>query len=373
MKKKRLNLNDRILIQENIVKRTKKSETALALNKTISTISREINTHKFAKYIAYKDNPYDCKYFKSCKVCTGKCSNYVQLECTKRDRTIGACNNCEEIRKCNMIHYIYDAKKAQKEYEDTLVTSRAGVDLTREELIDIAHTITPEMKKGHSVYVVLNDHPELKLCPKTLYNYIEMGLFKDWGLDNFTLKRKLQRKQRKTKKLRKRSEPVDYTDRKYEDYLIYKKLNPDKITTEMDTVYNNQSGPYIQTFIFGNTEFMIGILHKEKTADSMSNTLNQFQNILTSKEYNELFSLILTDRGSEFSKPTQFEINMDTGELRTKLFYCDPQMPSQKPHVENNHTILRYILPKKANLSDLTQEKLDLIFSHTLTLIRELI
>ena len=63
----------------------------------------------------------------------------------------------------------------------------------------------------------------------------------------------------------------------------------------MDTVYNNQTGPYIQTFIFENTEFMIGILHTEKTSDSMSESLNKFQDKLSSQEYEQLFSVLLTD------------------------------------------------------------------------------
>ena len=93
----------------------------------------------------------------------------------------------------------------------------------------------------------------------------------------------------------------------------------------MDTVYNNHSGPYIQTFIFENTSFMIGILHKDKTADSMSKSLDKIQDKLSGEEYQKLFSLLLTDRGTEFSKPQQFEINMETGEIRSKIFYCDPQ------------------------------------------------
>lgn len=83
-----------------------------------------------------------------------------------------------------------------------------------------------------------------------------------------TLKRKVRRKISK-KKLKKRKEPANYEGRAYTDYLEYKIQNPNVPTTEMDTVYNNQSGPYIQTFIFENTSFMIGILHKDKTADSM--------------------------------------------------------------------------------------------------------
>lgn len=107
----------------------------------------------------------------------------------------------------------------------------------------------------------------------------------------------------------------------------------------MDTVYNQQTGPYIQTFIFENTSFMIVILHTNKTADSMSNTLNNFQEKLSDEEYQKLFSLLLTDRGTEFGKPQQFEINMNTGEIRSKIFYCDPQ-----------HEIFTFIYGK--NLAD---------------------
>ena len=97
----------------------------------------------------------------------------------------------------------------------------------------------------------------------------------------------------------------------------------------MDTVYNNQTGPYIQTFIFENTEFMIGILHTEKTSDSMSKSLDSFQEILSDKEYEQLFSVLLTDRGTEFIKSQQFEVNIHTGEIRGKIFYCDPMQSSQ--------------------------------------------
>ena len=96
----------------------------------------------------------------------------------------------------------------------------------------------------------------------------------------------------------------------------------------------------------------------------MSKTLNKFQDILSDKEYEKLFSVLLTDRGSEFAKPQQFEINMDTGEIRSKIFYCDPMQSSQKPHVENNHIFIREILPNGQDWSSLTQEKLDLMFSH---------
>ena len=73
---------------------------------------------------------------------------------------------------------------------------------------------------------------------------------------------------------------------------------------------------------------------------------------------------MLTDRETEFEKCELFEVNIETGEIRGNIFYCDPQSPSQKPHVENNHNYVRDILPNSKSLKNLTQEDLNLMFSH---------
>ncbi len=362
----KLNLSQRIKIEEMLNQRHRKFEIVKELDRTQSTIAREIKKHLVVKqHNIYKsDNLFNCKYFVNCKKCTNKCNIFQPISCKDRDRNIGACNNCSKLKSCNLDKYFYIADEAQKKYEYTLRDSRQGVNLSSSELIELAHIICPLIKKGQSIYTILNNHPEIELCEKTIYNYIEMGLFKDWGVTNSTLKRKVKRRISKKYNLKKRKEPTDYEGRTYTDYLEYKKQNPYVPTTEMDTIYNFQSGPYIQTFIFENTSFMIGILHSKKTADSMSEALNKIQEILTDKEYNSLFALLLTDRGTEFAKPQQFEINMKTGEIRSKIFYCDPQQSSQKPHVENNHNFVREILPNGQAWNNLTQEKVNLMFSH---------
>lgn len=363
-KNKQLTFDQRCKIEEMLNKRRRKFEIANELDKSQSTISREINRHKILKhYKPINGNFYNCKFFINCKICTYKCNIYQPISCKERDRNIGACNNCSKLKTCSLDKYFYKADIAQKNYKYLLSDARQGVNLNTSELIELAHIICPLIKKGQSIYTILNNHPEIKFCEKTIYNYIEMGLFKDWGVTNLTLKRKVRRKV-SIKKLKKRKEPENYTGRTYTDYLEYKFQHPNIPTTEMDTVYNNQSGPYLQTFIFENTSFMIGILHKHKTADSMSQSLNNFQDRLTDKEYSKLFSLLLTDRGTEFSKPQQFEVNMSTEEIRSKIFYCDPMQSSQKPHVENNHIFIREILPNGQDWSHLTQEKIDLMFSH---------
>ena len=90
---------------------------------------------------------------------------------------------------------------------------------------------------------------------KLAYLKIESSQILHWK----KIRRRLPNKQ-----LKKRKEPTNYNGRTYTDYLEYKVQNPNITPTEMDTLYRNQTGPYIQTFIFENTEFMIGILHTKK-------------------------------------------------------------------------------------------------------------
>lgn len=360
---KHLSLEDRIKIEEGIIKGLRKFQIAESINKSPSTIAKEIKRNRKLKPSNSFNNTHNnCIHFKDCKVCSYKCSNYEEHPCFRRDRFVGACNNCPNLSKCKLDKYFYKAKTAHGNYLYTLKDSREGVNLTTSELFNIAHTIKPLIEQGQSLYTILENHKELNICPKTLYTYIEMGLFNDWGINNLSLKRKVKRKIR-NKKLKKRSEPVDYTGRKYEDYITFIKENPNIPTTEMDTVYNSQSGPFIQTFIFENTGLMIGRIHSLKNSQSMASSIDYFQEIL-GDDFKKIFSLLLTDRGTEFSKPQLFEINIETGELRSNIFYCDPQTPSQKPHVENNHNFVREILPNGINWHNLTQEKVDLMFSH---------
>lgn len=219
------------------------------------------------------------------------------------------------------------------------------------------------LDQGQSIYQIKSSHPEIKQSIKTLYNYIESDVFKDDGINNFSLKEQVNRKKFKNK-YKKRKEPANYDGHRYKDYLKFKEENPDTPTTEMDTVLNSQSGPYIQTFYFEGSGLMIGFLHQEKTSESMAKTLDSLENLLGHDTYRELFPLILTDRGVEFEKVQLFEFNKNTGEFRTNIFYCDAYQSSQKPHIENTHNYIRDIIPNEVDMSNLTQEDLDLMFSH---------
>lgn len=360
---KHLSLDERKIIQTGIENRSTKKAIADTIGKDPTTIAKEIRKHREL----HPRNMYNyetlCIHIKECKKCYKKCERYEEKQCKLRDKSPGACNKCPKISSCHIDHYFYYANKANDEYLKKLVDSREGINLTITEKKELGNILKPLLDQGQSIYQIKSTHEEIKQCDKTLYNYIESGVFKDEGIDNFSLKEQVQRKQFK-KKYKKRKSSSNYINHTYKDYIKFKEDNSGVKTTEMDTVLNSLSGPYIQTFYFEDTNLMIGFLCKNKTSESMSNTLDILQDKLSVEEFAKLFGLLLTDRGVEFEQVDLFIANKNTGEVRLNIFYCDPYQSSQKPHIENNHNYLRDIITNEMDLSILTQQDLDLAFSH---------
>ncbi|MBP3602524.1 MAG: hypothetical protein J6J79_00065 [Lachnospiraceae bacterium] len=73
--------------------------------------------------------------------------------------------------------------------------------------------------------------------------------------------------------------------------------------------------------------------------------------------------LLLTDNGSEFSKPKALEFDRQ-GNRRTHIFYCDPSAPRQKGSAEKNHEFIRYVLPKGISFNGLSQTDISLLMNH---------
>ncbi|MHC1787610.1 MAG: transposase [Christensenellales bacterium] len=358
-----LTLEQRRIIQTGIENRSNKVDIARTIGKDATTVSKEIRTHRVLKPHNTFNNRCLCIHLKECGKCQKKCGRYAEPACGGRDRSPGACNHCQS-KACHLDKYYYDAQRAQDAYESISSSSRQGLNLTEERRLAIGAVIASLLKKGQSVYQIMISHgQEIGLSSRCLYNYIEMGVFKDFGVDNFSLKEVVNRRISHNK-YKVRKEPAVYTYHKYEDYLAFCREAPQALTTEMDTVYNDVAGPFIQTFFFEGTGFMLGFLHQEKTSVSMAATLDMLQDRLGNELFRNLFSLLLTDRGSEFEKVSLFEKNSRTGEIRLNIFFCDPMQSAQKPHVENNHNFVRDIIPNGFPLTYLEQADLDLMFSH---------
>ena len=109
---------------------------------------------------------------------------------------------------------------------------------------------------------------------------------------------------------------------------------------------------------------MLAFIREANNAQTVIDIFDHLEKVLGLEMFQKMFPVILTDNGSEFSNPEALEQSCDKTQKRTKIFYCDPYSSWQKPHVENNHTNLRKILPKGKAFNNLTQADVNKIISH---------
>ena len=365
-----LTVQERIIIEKGIENGfTKAAAIALTIGKDKSTVGKEIKKHReLVHKSSYKIN---CANMKNCShnhVCVN-CADFKPFTCNRRDRSPGACSGCSKYTHCRYDKYRYKADFSHKKYREDLVDSRTGINMSYEECKAMADIIVPLIKAGHSPYHIVTNHPELNISEKTLYNYIENDIFREFGLLDINLRIKTKRKiaKKASNKYKKREDKKYLNGRTYDDFINYTAENKNLSVVEMDTVYNNGStGPFMQTFKFLDYSFMFIVYQEEKTAKSMVEGVDLLEKILGEDLFSEEVAIIKTDRGSEFCDAEGFE-KEENESRRTRIFYCDPMASGQKGSLENNHKEIRYICPKENDLKDLglnSQEKANLIVSH---------
>ena len=364
-----LTVQERIIIEKGIENGSTKAAIALTIGKDKSTVGKEIKKHReLVHKSSYKIN---CANMKNCShnhVCDN-CADFKPFTCNRRDRSPGACNGCSKYTYCRYDKYRYKADFSHKKYREDLVDSRTGINMSYEECKAMADIIVPLIKAGHSPYHIVTNHPELNISEKTLYNYIENGIFREFGLLDIDLRIKTKRKitKKASNKYKKREDKKYLNGRTYDDFINYTAENKNLSVVEMDTVYNNGStGRCMQTFKFLDYSFMFIVYQEEKTAKSMVEGVDLLEKILGEDLFSEEVAIIKTDRGSEFCDAEGFE-KEENESRRTRIFYCDPMASGQKGSLENNHKEIRYICPKENDLKDLglnSQEKANLIVSH---------
>lgn len=126
------------------------------------------------------------------------------------------CNGCtKKINHCTIAHkYYYNGRAADRKYRELLISSRSGINMTKHQLHQKDQIISPLIEQGQSPYQILTNHPELDMSVRSMYTYIDKGLFTARNID---LKRQAKFKPRKCHK----TQITDYsvfTDRTYSDF-----------------------------------------------------------------------------------------------------------------------------------------------------------
>ena len=341
MKKRRLNIEDRILIEELLRLNYKLKDIARAVRCESSTISREIKKRRI--------------------------SNERQSICDKTKRYPFICSNCSKKGRCYNKKYYYNYKKAQKNYDSTLSNSRRGIDMSIDEIEYWNEYFKDKIKdKNQPILHIFNNIENI--FPKsiqTFYSYVHKGYFS--SINDEMLARSFNCKPRNKKETVKTitKDDVIKKGRKYSDYQQYLKDNPKANVVEMDLVIGKfEDINAIMTLYFKNSKLMLMFLVRKYKPDAITKVFNSLRTSLGNYLYKKLFEVILTDNGWEFSKPDEIEFDFDTGEKLISLFYCEPYSSWQKGGIERNHEFIRYIIPRGITFDTLNKKNIIDIMNH---------
>ena len=238
-KQSHLTIEERRIILTGITNGSTKAAIAKTIGKDKSTVGKEIKLHRILSHKC--SMPLECNNYRGCpygRNCTPDCPEYSVFTCSRRDRTPGACNGCSQWSHCRYNKFTYDPEKAQSVYKEVLVDSRIGVNLTTSEAKEIADKIAPLLKQGLSPYQILQIYPDLGICEKTLYNYLEADIFHEISdVTVMDLRRRVGRKmsKKRSKEYKKRQDRKYLAGRTYKDFKNYLSDNSGGFFTERPT------------------------------------------------------------------------------------------------------------------------------------------
>lgn len=252
---KHLTLEDHIYIENEQNKDTSFKDIARFLFKDPTTISKEVRAHHLSDG-DHKGTFYYARNFcvhryhfrktnvcskivlcgiksTSCPTCNQTCRNFEKEHCLRHDRTPYVCNSSEKNSHCTTAHkYNYNARFTDRKYRKKLRNSRSVINMTKQELYQKDQIISPLIEQRQSPYHILTNHPELDMSVRTMYFFLDQGLFTARNIDP---KRKVRFKPRKCHK-------AQITDRTFSTNRLYSDFCSLNLSgyVEMDTAHSTE-------------------------------------------------------------------------------------------------------------------------------------
>lgn len=388
-KHKHLTQSQRVLIELGLTKGMTFRAIAADIGKDPSTISYEVK-----RFIQWNGSEHstepgiDCAHYHSCEIsnlcskecdgickicakkrCSNLCKQHEPEQCPSLAFPPYVCNGCNISQVCHHTRYYYRANEAHTRYLSVLKDSRMGIHMSPQQIRELDEFISPLIRNGQPLSHIFSSYGDALPCSrKTVYNYMDLGLF---SVKNIDLPRRVRYKMQKK---RRGQNPVNYqyrNRRSYKDFQKYLEAFPEYEVVEMDTVKGKRdAGKCLMTLLFRNSSFMLIFLLPSCTQDAVKSIFDQLYEGLGPIVFRKTFRVILTDNGPEFKNPWSIE-RAPNGERRTRVFYCDPYHSNQKGRLEKNHEFIRYIIPKGSSMFYLTPEDVRLMTCHINSIARD--
>lgn len=375
MKKKITNthftLETRTIIENNLNEGKNITQIANILQRDRTNIAREINKHKkivlpFSTAIV---NP--CLKYNNCSTksfeCYKNCKNIEINLCEKLISSPHVCNNCNSKKGCRHVKYYYKALEANNEYRNSWSNDRFGLRYSELELNVLNNDFKNLVLNNKSIYhslIVINNRG-FKFNKYTIYKQIEKNQLE---LKSSDLPRCRKKKNEEKINKDKNYKNKNIEGHTYEDYEKYKETNPKSCEMQLDTVegIKENNAPVLLTLEIVKINFLFIFKINSQSSEEVSFKLKYLNELLGIELTDKLFEILLTDNGKEFPLKS-----LQDALPSSNIFYCHPYSSYEKGSIENNHELIRRVIPKGVSLKNYTQKDLDLLCSHINSLYRE--
>lgn len=362
-------IETRLFIEEELDKGTSITDISKKLFRDRSNIGREIDKHKTIKFPTSFNRNNPCIHFNTCSKryfeCFKTCINFVESNpCEKLNSSPHVCNSCSK-KQCIHVKYYYNAKEANAQYLDNLIKSRSKIHYSNLELNilnnDFYNLVIQTKSIYHSIKII--NLKGFNFNIKTIYRQIKQGLLRLQSSD-------LPRTNNKRKNFEiDKSYKRDVSGHTYEDYEKYKLNNPQAIEWQMDCVQGIQGKeePVFLTLQIVEIKFLFIFIINKQTSTAVLEKLKEFKEYFNIQKFNKLLEILLTDNGHEFIKLDELSSLLP----KASIFYCHPYSSYEKGSIENNHELIRRVIPQGVSLKCYTKNEISLLCSNINSLFRK--
>lgn len=203
-------------------------------------------------------------------------------------------------------------------------------------------------------------HFSTTLCPKTIYNYLDMGLFLNVTNDDLSYKRPRKKKEKEEKSTvslnNRKGRSIEERPASVLDRENYGNWEMDTVVSAKDT---GKSCLLVLSERMGREEIILKI--RDKKSSTVVRALNRLEKKYGSKTFREKFKTITCDNGVEFLDATGIEKSIYTKLPRTTLYYCHPYSSYERGTNENINRMIRRFFPKGTNFDDVTPKQVAMV------------
>ena len=194
----------------------------------------------------------------------------------------------------------------------------------------------------------------VSICIRTLYNYIDKGVFLNLTNKNLPVKRNKKRGYKKVRVQKRASVGTSIEERP--EYIKDRK---EFGHWEMDSVVGKRGKSKNTFLVLTERKTRNEIIFKlpDHSATEVVKAVDRLE-ITWGSMFSDVFKTITVDNGTEFSYFNELERSCTKpDEKRTKVYYCHPYSSWERGSNENNNKMVRRIVPKGTNFDSMTDDE----------------